>query len=386
MKTNFLTSYRGIFIVLIVMGFVEMSCKKGASPADDDIIRIGEYGSMTGNDASFGVSTHNGVTMVIDQVNEAGGIRGKKIKLISLDDEGKPEVAVNVATRLITQDKVHVLLGEVASSRSLAVAPIAQRYRIPMVTPASTNPKVTAVGDFVFRVCFTDPFQGAVIAKFAAENLKLKKAAIITDRKNDYSVGLSEVFRNRFKELGGEIVAEQNFVSGDIDFKAQLTDVRGKNPDVVVVTGYYSEVGLMLKQARELGMKMPFMGGDGWDSPKLFDIAGKALEPSYISNHYSVEDQDPKVQDFVNRYKARFNQVPDSMAALGHDAALVIVDALKRAKSLSGEDIRDALAQTKDFSAVTGIITIDAERNAKKPAVVLEVKEKAYKFVTRVFP
>jgi branched-chain amino acid transport system substrate-binding protein len=295
-------------ILFVAAALAIAGCKK---KAEVDEIRVGEFGSMTGNEATFGLSTHNGIAMVIDDVNAAGGINGKKLRLISLDDEGKPEVAVNVVTRLVTQDKVHVVLGEVASSRSLAAAPVAQRYQIPMISPSSTNPKVTEVGDYIFRVCFTDPFQGLVIAKFAAGDLKAKTAALLIDSKSDYSIGLGEFFKTTFLAQGGQIVSEQKYVGGDIDFKAQLTSIKGKKPDIVVVPGYYTEVGLILKQGRELGLNMPFMGGDGWDSPKLFEIAGASMNGNYISNHYSVDDQDPKVQDFITRYKARFNSVPD---------------------------------------------------------------------------
>ena len=362
------------------------ACKKGPVVEDNSII-VGEFGSLTGNEATFGISTHNGIQMVIDDVNAAGGVNGRKLKLITLDNEGKPEVTVNVVTRLVAQDKVNILLGEVASSRSLAAAPLAQRNRIPMISPSSTNPKVTEVGDFIFRVCFTDPFQGQVVAKFAAEDLKAKKAAVLIDKKSDYSVGLADFFKKTFTSLGGQIVAEENYVGGDIDFKAQLTSMRGKGADVVMVPGYYTEVGLIVKQARELGITIPFLGGDGWDSPKLFEIAGKALENTYIANHYSVEDKDPKVQDFVKRYKMRFNnEVPDGLAAMGYDAALVMVDALKRAKSTHGEDIRDAIAATQNFPGVTGAISIDAQRNAKKPAVMLKVESTGFKFLRRVDP
>ncbi len=370
-------------ILFVAAALAIAGCKK---KAEVDEIRVGEFGSMTGNEATFGLSTHNGIAMVIDDVNAAGGINGKKLRLISLDDEGKPEVAVNVVTRLVTQDKVHVVLGEVASSRSLAAAPVAQRYQIPMISPSSTNPKVTEVGDYIFRVCFTDPFQGLVIAKFAAGDLKAKTAALLIDSKSDYSMGLGEFFKTTFLAQGGQIVIEQKYVGGDMDFKAQLTSIKGKKPDIVVVPGYYTEVGLILKQGRELGLNMPFMGGDGWDSPKLFEIAGSSVNGNYISNHYSVDDQDPKVQDFISRYKARFNSVPDGLAAMGYDAALVLVDALKRTKSLSGGDLRDAIKATVKFPGVTGVITIDEQRNASKPAVMLKIDSGTFKFAKRVEP
>ncbi|MDB5037615.1 MAG: branched-chain amino acid transporter, amino acid-binding protein [Bacteriovoracaceae bacterium] len=370
--------------VVAALVLFSVGCK--SKPKDENEIRIGEFGSMTGTEATFGISTHHGIELVIDEVNAKGGVNGKKLKLISLDDQGKSEEAQLAVQRMITQDKVHVILGEVASSRSLAAAPVAQRYKIPMISPSSTNPKVTEVGDYIFRVCFTDPFQGKIIAKFSAEDLKAKTAALLIDTKSDYSVGLAEFFKKTFGELGGKVIIEQNYVGGDIDFKGQLTAIKSKKPDIIVVPGYYTEAGLILKQARELGLNMPVLGGDGWDSPKLFEIAGKSANGSYISNHYSSEDKDPRVQAFVSSFKARFKEIPDGLAVMGYDAALVLVDALKRAKSLSGPDLKDAIAQTKNFPAVTGLITIDKDRNAAKPAVMLKIEDNNWKFATRVNP
>lgn len=371
-------------ISVFVLSLVVFGCQR--KPVDENEIRIGEFGSMTGTEATFGLSTHNGIQLVVDEVNSKGGINGKKLKLIALDDQGKAEEAQMAVTRLITQDKVHVILGEVASSRSLAAAPVAQRYSIPMITPSSTNPKVTEVGDYIFRVCFTDPFQGMALAKFSAEELKAKTAALLIDTKSDYSVGLGEFFKKTFEGMGGKVVISQNYVGGDIDFKGQLTAIKGKNPDVIMVPGYYTEAGLILKQARELSLNMPVLGGDGWDSPKLFEIAGKSSNNGYISNHYSVDDKDPKVQSFVKSYQDRFKEIPDGLAVMGYDAALVLVDALKRTKSLNGADLKDAIALTKNFGAVTGNITIDGQRNAAKPLTILKIEDLNWKFAKRVTP
>lgn len=375
---------------LVFAAFTISACKnRGPSTAgSDDEIRVGEFGSMTGTEATFGISTHRGIEMVINETNASGGINGKKLKLISYDEAGKPEEVVSVVTKLVSQDKVHVLLGEVASSRSLAAAPLAQRSGVPMISPSSTNPKVTEVGDYIFRVCFTDPFQGTVVAKFAADELKAKTAALLIDKKSDYSVGLADFFKQAFVSKGGKIVDEQSYQGGDIDFKGQLTNIRGKNPDVIMLPGYYTEAGLVIKQARELGIKAAFLGGDGWDSPKLYEIGGPALVGSYFSNHYSVDDPDPMVQDFIKRYKAAYKEVPDGLAAMGYDAAVVLVDALKRASSPTDRKaIRDALSQTKNFRGVTGLITIDDQRNASKPAVMLKIAEAgAYQFIKRVEP
>ena len=281
------------------------------SSATDEIL-VGEYGSLTGGEATFGQSTDNGIQLALAERNSAGGVKGRKIKIIALDDAGKSEEAASTVTRLITQNKVVALLGEVASSRSLAAAPIAQSNQIPLITPASTNPKVTEVGDYIFRVCFIDPFQGTVMAKFAAENLKAKKVAILRDVKSDYSVGLADFFIKKFKTLGGEIVSDASYQSGEIDFKAQLTQIRSSKPDAIFVPGYYTEVGLIARQAKQLGITAPLMGGDGWDSSKLYEIGKEAINGGYFSNHYTTESTEPAVVEFIKKYKERFGgSTPD---------------------------------------------------------------------------
>lgn len=372
--------------VILALGLGLSACKKEGTSSGGNTIKIGEVGAKTGPIATFGISTRNGVMMAIEEVNAAGGVKGKQIEVISLDDQGKPEEAAIVTTKLITQDKVVAVLGEVASSISLAMAPIAQQYKIPMITPSSTNPEVTKKGDYIFRVCFIDPFQGSVMAKFAFENLKAKNVAILKDIKNDYSMGLSQFFNETFKSLGGNIVVEQSYSANDIDFKAQLTAIRAKKPDAIYVPGYYTDVGLIARQARELGITVPLMGGDGWDSPKLKEIGGKAVDGSYISNHYSSENQDPRVQEFLTKYKAKYGATPDALAAMGYDAAKVLVEAMIRAPSLEPKDIRDAIAVTKDFPGVTGNITLDADRNAVKAAVVLKVENGEFKYQATVNP
>src|SRR5581483_4121245 len=291
-----------------------------------------------------------------------------------------------VVTKLITQEKAQVILGEVASSLSLAAAPICQEHKIPMISPSSTNPKVTQVGDHIFRVCFIDPFQGQVMADFAMSHLMAKTAAILRDEKSDYSMGLADFFIKRFKEKGGTIVLDQSYVAGDVDFKSQLTTIREQKPDVIFVPGYYGEVGLIAKQARELGSKVALLGGDGWDSSKLYEIGGKALDGCYFSSHYSSDSTDPKVRDFVKKYQAKYGQVPDALATLGYDAAGVLVAAMRNSKSLDSADVRDAIAATKNFAGVTGTISLDADRNAVKPAVVLKISNSKSSFVSTVNP
>jgi branched-chain amino acid transport system substrate-binding protein len=382
-----------LIVATVVLGALAsaLACQKGGSSGE---IPVGEYGSLTGTTATFGQSTHNGVLMAFDEINQAGGVLGKKLKNFVEDDQSKPEEAATAATKLINQNHVVALIGEVSSSRSLAAAPIAQGAGIPMVSPSSTNPRVTKVGKcadkpqecFIFRVCFIDPFQGSVMAKFAANTLKVKKAAILVDVRNDYSVGLQTFFRDNFKQLGGEIVAEQSYSEGDSDFHAQLTQIKAANPEAIYVPGYYTEVGTIARQARELGLTVPLLGGDGWDSPRLFEIGGDALNGCYISNHYSVDDPAPQIQKFVGDYKARYKQTPDALAALGYDAAKILVDAIGRAGSTQGAKIRDALAQTKDYLGVTGKITIDKDHNAVKPAVVLKIDNGKFVYVETVNP
>jgi branched-chain amino acid transport system substrate-binding protein len=366
------------------IAFLAITC---AGPANQNEILIGEFTSFTGTTATFGQSTHNGIMLAFDQVNAAGGIGGKKIRVVSEDTQSRAEEAATAVTKLIHQNRVSALLGEASSSRSLAAAPIAQAQKVPMITPSSTNPKVTQAGDYVFRVCFIDSFQGAVMAKFAANTLKAKRVAILYDVRNDYAVGLRQYFISTFKGLGGQIAAEQSFSEGDSDFRAQLTQLKASNPEALFVPGYYTEAGTIARQARELGLPVPLLGSDGWDSPRLFEIGGKAIEGSYISNHYSTQDRSsPTIQKFVADYKARYGVIPDSPAALGFDAASILADALRRAGTSDGPKLRDAIAATVNFPGVTGRITIDKDRNAVKPAVVLKVVDGKYQYVETVSP
>lgn len=369
-----------------VFAVLSLALALAACTKNDNEIRVGEYGSLTGNDATFGISTNKGIRLAFDEVNEKGGIKGKKIKLITVDDEGKNDVVSQVVTRLVTQEKVVAILGEVASGRSKVAGPIAQEYKIPMITPSSTATEVTRIGDYIFRVCFIDPFQGYVMAKFAFENLKLKKAAILRDVKSDYSVGLADVFATEFKKMGGTIVADLSYQAGDVDFKAQLTEIRGKSPEAVFVPGYYTEAGLIAKQARELNIKAPLLGGDGWDSSKLSEIGKDAVNGSYFSNHYTSESTDPAVVEFTKKFQAKFNEIPDGLAAMGYDAAKVLAAAMERAPDLSPKSIRDEIARTKDFPGVTGKITLNENRDAVKAAVVVQVQGATNKFVTTVTP
>ncbi len=374
-------------ILLLSLLAATVTCKKEASdPANDSVIRIGEVGSLTGSEATFGTSTNQGAKLALKHANAQGGVKGKTLELVTLDDQSKAEEAATTITKLITQDRVLAVIGEVASSRSLAMAPIAQTYKVPMVSPSSTNPKVTEQGDYIFRVCFIDPFQGKVMAKFALNNLNARRVAILRDLKSDYSMGLADYFIPEFKNGGGEITLDQSYSGGDTDFKAQLTSIKSTNPDAIFIPGYYGDSALIARQARELGITATFLGGDGWDSPKLSEIGGKAIEGGFFSTHFSAQDTAPLVQDFVKAFQAEYGVAPDGLAASGYDAAIVVIDALKRAPTLATKDIRDALAATKDFPGVTGSITIDNARNAIKPAVILKVVNGQYVYETTVKP
>lgn len=348
-------------------------------PAGGEIL-VGEYGSLTGPQATFGVSTHNGIMIALDEINAAGGVNGRKLKVITEDDQSKPEEAATAVTKLISQNRVIAVLGEVASTASIAAAPICQQNKVPMITPSSTNEEVTKKGDYIFRLCFIDNYQGEQLAVFAANTkaqngLEAKTAAILTDVKSDYSTGLAKVFEDKFVSLGGRIVARASYANGDSDFKSQLTSVKPTNPDVLFVPGYYTDIGQIAIQARDLGIKQPLIGGDGWESPKLIEIGGAALEGCFYSNHYFAEDPAPAVREFVQKYEQRFGQKPDSLAALGYDSAMVLADALRRAGTTDGPALRDAIAKTSNFSGVTGNITIGPDRNPiGKKLVIVEIK------------
>jgi branched-chain amino acid transport system substrate-binding protein len=372
--------------LLTLASLVVLSGCQGGGGEDE--ILIGHFGSMTGSEATFGTSTDHGIKMAVEELNASGGLLGKKVRLITYDDKGDAREAGTAVTRLVTKDGVAAVIGEVASGLSLAGAPICQENSVPMVSPSSTNPKVTKIGDMIFRVCFIDPFQGTVCAKFAREHegLTASKAAILTDQASPYSVGLQEEFEKAFVAMGGTVVTKQTYQAGDQDFSAQLTSIRGSEPDVVFIPGYYTDAGNIALQARRLGLTVPLLGGDGWDSVKLGEIAGEAMDGCFYSNHYSQDDPAPRVQEFIKKYTELHKQTPDALAALGYDTARVVFEAIQRAGSTDGPAIAAELAKTKDFDGVTGKISIDAERNAIKPAVILEMQGGKPKFVTTIAP
>jgi branched-chain amino acid transport system substrate-binding protein len=358
----------------------------GAGGAAADTIKIGEFASLTGKEAAFGQSSHKGTQLAIDELNAGGGILGKQIDFVYEDNRSTPGESATIAKKLITRDKVVAILGEVASGRSLEAAPIAQSNKVPMISPSSTNPKVTETGDYIFRVCFTDPFQGRLLAEFAQRTLKARKVAIFSDVSAPYSVGLAQYFREPFVAGGGTVVSEQKYTGGDKDFRAQLTVIKNTNPEAIIVPGYYTDVGLIVAQARQLGITVPLFGGDGWEAPELLQIAGAALEGTYYSTHFSPDNTDPLAQKFVAAFRAKYNETPDAMAALGYDSALVLADAIKRAGSTDGPKLRDAIAATQGFPGATGATSLDAKRDASKGAVIITVKDGKFKYLETITP
>lgn len=367
-----------LFITILLVASLTAGCGGSSTKKESSEILIGLNLELSGNVASYGQSQANAYELAFEEINKAGGILGKQIKLVKIDNKSDSGEALNVATRLATQDKVVAILGPVASSNVIATTAVAEQHKIPIITSTGTNPKVTVddktgkVRDFVFRTCFIDPFQGVVGAKFALENLNAKTAAIYVDNNSDYSKGLQKEFKKAFEAGGGTIVAEEGFVIEDKDFRATLTKLKATNPDVIYIPAYYEQVGLIAKQANEIGYTGSLLGADGWDSPKLLEIAGaEALQNGYFTNHYSTADTDPKVVKFIGDYKAKYGSVPDALAALGYDGAYILADAIKRAGAADPAKIKEAFATTKGFEGVTGKVSIDDQHNPVKAAVIL---------------
>ncbi|MDT3426138.1 branched-chain amino acid transport system substrate-binding protein [Paenibacillus forsythiae] len=359
-----------------------------------DTIKIGADLELTGGQASFGDSALKGAQLAVKEINAAGGVLGKQLELIEADNASKSEEATQAAQKLITTDKVVTIIGSTTSTNTLGIVPVAQEKQIPLVSSSATNPKVTVdersgkVNEWVFRASFIDPFQGQVMANFASNTLKAKTAVIYTDTSSDYSKGLQKFFEETFTKNGGQILSKESYQQKDSDFKAVLTRIKAANPDVIYLPGYYEEVGKILKQAREMGITVPFMGGDGWDSPQLTEIAGAAaLDNTYMSNHYSPEDTAPEVKSFVDAYKAaNGDAVPDGMAALGYDAVKLVADAITRAGAAEPAKIKDALAATKDLQLATGKISMNESHDPVKAAVVLKFVDGKQTFETKVNP
>lgn len=379
-------------LCLLVVFVMVLMIVAGCGGASSNTIKVGGMYEVTGGQATFGTSAVNGAKLAVKEINAKGGLLGKQVELVVGDNKSEPSEAANITTKLITQDKVVAVMGSTTSSTTIAASNVAMSNKVPLLSAAATNPKVTVddsgkVKDYVFRACFIDPFQGTVAANFALNNLKAKTAVVYVDNSSDYSKGLSTFFKESFVKGGGQIIGEEAYLQKDQDFKVILTKVQGLKPDIIYVPGYYEEVGKIVKQARELGIAAAILGGDGWDSPKLVEIAGpEALNHTFITNHYSSEDKSPAVADFVNKYKAEYGQVPDAMAALGYDTMMMLAEAITKANSVEPAKIKDALAAIKDFKAVTGNITINSTHDAAKSAVILEYVGGKQVFKTTVSP
>ena len=371
------------FIQLIASVLVTTTALLTSSGCDrkPDTIKLGEFASMTGKEAVFGQNVNKGTRLAIEESNAAGGVLGRTLELITEDDQSKPGESATVVKKLISRDKVVVILGEITSGRTLEAAPIAQAAKIPLISPGATNVEVTAKGNYIFRVCFIDDFQGTVMAKFARDTLQLKRVAILSSVSSAQSVGLAKYFRERFTSASTVIAAEQKYSEGEKDFRAQLTAIKAAGADGIFVPGYYAEAALICKQARDLGLTLPLLGVDGWESPDLLAIAGAAAEGCYLSTHFSPESKAPVVVAFNERYQKRWGISANALSVLGYDATMLAIDAIRRAGSTDGAKIRDALAATQDYPAVTGAITFDANRNPTKNAVVLTVKNGTFTFV-----
>ncbi|MBA2525693.1 MAG: ABC transporter substrate-binding protein [Pyrinomonadaceae bacterium] len=361
--------------------------QQSSDTRDRSSIKIGYFGDLSGPTFNFGLSAKNGAIMAAEEINQAGGINGRKIDIVIEDDEGSPELAATVVNKLTRQDKVVALIAGGASGSSLAAGPNAQSAKVPMISPSSTNPAVTQIGDYIFRACFIDPFQGEVMAKFSYNSLQAKSAAIMLDFNSPYSRDLTEFFELSFTKLGGRVVSKQSYTQGDSDFKGQLSSMSDARPDVIYVPGYYGDIAVIAKQARQLGMTQPLLGGDGWDAPELWQLAGDSINGSYISNHYSADDPSPAIQKFVHDYKLHWgNLTPDAHAALAYDAMRFLAEAIQRAGTTEGDKLRDALARTRNFQGVTGIISMVSERNAVKPAVILKLQDGRYIYQETIQP
>ncbi|MEA5092628.1 Leucine-specific-binding protein [bioreactor metagenome] len=377
MKKGFLKlAAAGILVTLMALSVT------GCGGKSEKDIKIGLLNEMTGGNATIGTAAANGAKMAIKEINAKGGVLGKQLKAVSADNKSEPAEAANAMTKLLMQDNVVAVTGTFSSSNAIAAASVAESAKKPYLIAGATNPKVTVdpktkkVKKYIYRVCFIDPFQGTVAANFASNNLKATKAAMLIDNSSDYSKGLGEFFQAAFVKAGGTVVANEAYLQKDTDFKATLTKIKAQGADVLFVPGYYEEVGKIVKQAREMGLTMPIVGADGWDSPKLAEIAGeKALNNTFFTNHYSVDDPSEAGKAFVANYTKEFGQKPEALAVLGYDAVYVLVDAIKRANSTDADKIIAALSDTKNFKAVSGITTINASHDADKSAVIIEMKD-----------
>lgn len=387
----------GIFMSLSLAAGVLAGCSgsdekaSNSSTGKEETIKVGANLELSGGVASYGQSILEGLELALEEINKEG-IDGKKIELTTVDNKSEAAESTSAALKLTSQDKVAVIIGAATSGNTIAQVQIAQDSQTPVISPSGTSPDITfkdgKLNDFIFRTSFIDPFQGTVAANFATKEVKAKNAAVYIDSASDYSKGLAKAFIEQFKANGGKIVAEEAYVAKDTDFRATLTRIKSAKPDFVFLPGYYEEAGLIVKQAREAGLDVPFMGGDGWDSPKLVEIAGAdALNNTFITNHYSSGDPDEKIQNFVKAFKAKYkDKSPDAFNALGYDTGYFLADAIKRAGSADSVKIKEALEATKDLELVSGTFTLDDKHNPIKSASILEFVNGEQQFKTKIDP
>ncbi len=387
------TAYIAVFTALIFLcGIFVTGCGGDAQQAEGDTIKVGVNFELSGEVATYGTSCKNGIMLAFDEINEAGGVLGKKIEPLVQDNKSQNREARNIAERFVS-DGVVAILGPAVTGAVQTEEPVATAAKIPVLAPAATAPEVTydektnKVKDYIFRVCIIDPDQSQVMASYIYDELGLKNGAIMVDKNNDYSVGLGNTFKEFFTEKGGTIVAEEGFVSQDTAFKPQLTSISSKNPEFIYVPAYYNQVGMIIKQARELGIDLPIMGADGWDSPKLVDVAGADnLNNCYFTNHYSVEDPAERIQNFVKAYEEKYDTTPDAFAALGYDTACLLVEAIKQAESADSEKVQQALENIEGFEGVTGKLSYDEKHNPIKEISIIQMEDGKQKLIQKMQP
>ena len=387
MKRKFLALLLTAVLILSLLAGCSKSQDTGSSTTDPDVIKIGVFEPMTGANAAGGQMTVEGIELANELKPE---VLGKKVELVIVDNRSDKVEAANAVTRLIEKDGVVAIIGSYGSSLSMAAGDIVKQKKVPAVGCSPTNPLVTLNNDYYFRVCFIDPFQGTVMANYAVNELGAKTAAVIQDVTNDYSVGLSKYFIDAFKELTGDensIVEVSSYNAGDQDFTAQLTNVQAKKPDVIFAPGNYGESALLIKQARDMGITIPILGGDTWESPEFLSIGGDAVEGAVFSTHFTAEAPVTSVsEEFLAKYKEKYGKEANAFAALGYDAYMVILDAIERAQSADPQAIRDALSTTANFEGATGYITLDENGDAVKSAVIKKVQNAEFVYLTTVEP
>ncbi|SKA73598.1 amino acid/amide ABC transporter substrate-binding protein, HAAT family [Clostridium sp. USBA 49] len=377
-------------LLVSLLGLSALAGCSSSSGSDKDYIKVGLNYELSGNVASYGTSLSNGAELAIEEINKNGGVLGKQLKVVKADNKSENAESANVATKLITRDKVVAILGAATSGNTKAAVPAATQNKVPLISGSATADDVTVdsngkVREYIFKTCFSDSFQGIMMSNFAYNDLGLKNAAILTDTASDYSKGLANSFKENYTKLGGKVIIEESYKAKDTDFKSVLTSIKAKNPEVLYVPGYYEEVGLIIRQARELGLNIPILGGDGYESPKLTEIAGKeALNNVYYTTHYSSKD--PNVVKFINAYKEKYGKEPDAFGALGYDLGYFLADGLKRAGEADREKLKDALASTKNFTGITGTFSMDKNHNPIKSVTIIEMKNGEATFLKKLNP